>query len=61
METTSEYCLDVSADQLLFLYLFVSFNLQEEKKDDLETYVTVSVDTEHKVKDHYHVHEQLGV
>ncbi|KAM9837564.1 myosin light chain kinase, smooth muscle-like [Aulostomus maculatus] len=32
-----------------------------EKKDELESYVTVSIDTVHKVKDLYHVHEQLGV
>ncbi|GAA6214339.1 myosin light chain kinase, smooth muscle-like isoform X1 [Lates japonicus] len=33
----------------------------KEKKEEPETYVTVTVDTKHKVKDHYNVHEQLGV
>lgn len=33
----------------------------EEKKEEPETYVTVTIDTKHKVKDHYNVHEQLGV
>ncbi|KAF3704347.1 Myosin light chain kinase, smooth muscle [Channa argus] len=30
-------------------------------KEDPEVYVTMTIDTDHKVKDHYNVHEQLGV
>ncbi|XP_034050119.1 myosin light chain kinase, smooth muscle-like [Thalassophryne amazonica] len=30
-------------------------------KEKTETYVTVTVDTTHKVEEHYNVHEQLGV
>ncbi|KAM9336873.1 myosin light chain kinase, smooth muscle-like isoform 2-T2 [Symphorus nematophorus] len=33
----------------------------KEKKEEPESYVTVTIDTKHKVKDHYSVHEQLGV
>lgn len=35
--------------------------LLEEKKEDTQTYVTVIVNTQNKVKDHYNVHEKLGV
>ncbi|XP_072230284.1 myosin light chain kinase, smooth muscle-like [Leuresthes tenuis] len=31
-----------------------------EKNDEPESYVTVDVDTKHKIKDHYDVHEKLG-
>ncbi|CAJ1080340.1 myosin light chain kinase%2C smooth muscle-like [Xyrichtys novacula] len=31
------------------------------KKEEPEQYVTVTIDTKHKVKDHYSVHEKLGV
>uniref|UniRef100_A0A3Q3SHW2 Myosin light chain kinase, smooth muscle-like n=1 Tax=Mastacembelus armatus TaxID=205130 RepID=A0A3Q3SHW2_9TELE len=34
---------------------------REEKKEVSESYVTVTVDTKNKVKDHYNVHEKLGV
>ncbi|XP_033974932.1 myosin light chain kinase, smooth muscle-like isoform X1 [Trematomus bernacchii] len=34
---------------------------KEEKKDEPDSYVTVTIDTKHKAKDHYNVHEQLGV
>lgn len=32
-----------------------------EKKEEADSYVTLTIDTEHKVRDHYNVHEQLGV
>ncbi|KAK1881373.1 Myosin light chain kinase smooth muscle [Dissostichus eleginoides] len=34
---------------------------KEEKKDEPDSYVTVTIDTKHKAKDHYNVHERLGV
>ena len=40
---------------------------KEEKKkkkreeEETDSYVTVTVDTKHKVKDHYILHEKLGV
>ncbi|XP_054454827.1 myosin light chain kinase, smooth muscle-like isoform X2 [Anoplopoma fimbria] len=34
---------------------------REEKKEESESYVTVTIDTKHKAKDHYNVHEKLGV
>lgn len=34
---------------------------EEETKEEPESYVTVTIDTKHKVKDHYNVHEKLGV
>ncbi|XP_053197025.1 myosin light chain kinase, smooth muscle-like [Scomber japonicus] len=34
---------------------------KEETKEKPESYVTVTIDTKHKVKDHYNVHEKLGV
>ncbi|XP_051273910.1 myosin light chain kinase, smooth muscle isoform X2 [Dicentrarchus labrax] len=33
----------------------------KEKKTEPESYITVTIDTKHKVKDHYSVHEKLGV
>ncbi|KAM6898342.1 myosin light chain kinase, smooth muscle-like [Lycodopsis pacificus] len=33
----------------------------EKKKEGSESYVTVTIDTEHKAKDFYNVHEKLGV
>ncbi|XP_035522793.1 myosin light chain kinase, smooth muscle-like [Morone saxatilis] len=33
----------------------------KEKKKAPESYITVTIDTKHKVKDHYSVHEKLGV
>ncbi|XP_070783037.1 myosin light chain kinase, smooth muscle-like [Enoplosus armatus] len=33
----------------------------KEKKEKPESYITVTIDTKHKVKDHYDVHEKLGV
>ncbi|XP_038591011.1 myosin light chain kinase, smooth muscle-like isoform X2 [Micropterus salmoides] len=32
-----------------------------KKKEEPASYVTVTIDTKHKVKDHYNVHEKLGV
>ncbi|KAF7204301.1 myosin light chain kinase, smooth muscle isoform X2 [Nothobranchius furzeri] len=32
-----------------------------EKKEESEPYVMVTIDTKHKVNDHYNVHEKLGV
>ncbi|XP_034414613.1 myosin light chain kinase, smooth muscle-like isoform X2 [Cyclopterus lumpus] len=34
---------------------------KEEKKGESESYITVTIDTKHKAKDHYNVHEKLGV
>lgn len=34
---------------------------KEEKKEESESYITVTIDTKHKAKDHYNVHEKLGV
>ncbi|XP_031171143.1 myosin light chain kinase, smooth muscle-like isoform X3 [Sander lucioperca] len=34
---------------------------KEEKKEESESHITVTIDTKHKVKDHYNVHERLGV
>ncbi|XP_028989089.1 myosin light chain kinase, smooth muscle-like isoform X2 [Betta splendens] len=39
----------------------VTMATERVKKEEPESYVTLSVDTEHKVRDHYNVHEQLGV
>ncbi|XP_058477440.1 myosin light chain kinase, smooth muscle-like [Solea solea] len=39
----------------------VEMATEKEKKDELDSYITVTVDTKHKVKDHYNVHEKLGV
>ncbi|KAA8581487.1 hypothetical protein FQN60_003068 [Etheostoma spectabile] len=36
-------------------------NSKEKKKEESESYITVTIDTEHKAKDHYNVHERLGV
>lgn len=33
----------------------------KEKKEEPGTYITVTIDTKHKVTDHYNVHEKLGV
>ncbi|KAM3592455.1 uncharacterized protein V6R79_019245 [Siganus canaliculatus] len=33
----------------------------KKKKEEPESYVTVTIDTKHKVADHYNVHEKLGV
>ncbi|XP_029383776.1 myosin light chain kinase, smooth muscle-like [Echeneis naucrates] len=33
----------------------------KEKKEEPESYVTVSINTKNKVKDHFNVHEKLGV
>lgn len=38
--------------------VFVS---KEEKKEKPGSYVTVTIDTKHKARDHYNVHEKLGV
>ncbi|XP_056285534.1 myosin light chain kinase, smooth muscle-like isoform X2 [Pseudoliparis swirei] len=34
---------------------------KKEKQEVSESFVTVTIDTEHKAKDHYNVHEKLGV
>lgn len=34
---------------------------EKEKQEVSESFVTVTIDTEHKAKDHYNVHEKLGV
>ncbi|XP_041818632.1 myosin light chain kinase, smooth muscle-like isoform X2 [Chelmon rostratus] len=33
----------------------------KQKKEEPESYLTVIIDTDHKVKEHYNVHEKLGV
>ncbi|XP_029312068.1 myosin light chain kinase, smooth muscle-like isoform X2 [Cottoperca gobio] len=34
---------------------------KKEKKDEPDSYITVTIDTKHKAEDHYKVHEKLGV
>lgn len=34
---------------------------KEEKTEEPESYITVTIDAKHKVRDHYNVHEKLGV
>ncbi|XP_070846734.1 myosin light chain kinase, smooth muscle-like isoform X2 [Chaetodon trifascialis] len=33
----------------------------KQKKEEPKSYITVTIDTNHKVKEHYNVHEKLGV
>ncbi|KAE8284102.1 Myosin light chain kinase, smooth muscle [Larimichthys crocea] len=40
---------------------WVNMATAEKKKEERMTYITVTIDTKHKVKDHYNVHEKLGV
>ncbi|XP_051795867.1 myosin light chain kinase, smooth muscle-like isoform X1 [Acanthochromis polyacanthus] len=40
---------------------FVKMATAKEKKEEPESYVTVVTDTKHKIKEHYDVHEKLGV
>ncbi|XP_008277350.1 myosin light chain kinase, smooth muscle-like isoform X2 [Stegastes partitus] len=40
---------------------FVKMATAKEKKEEPESYVTMTTDTKHKVKEHYNVHEKLGV
>ncbi|KAG8008667.1 Myosin light chain kinase [Nibea albiflora] len=40
---------------------WVNMAAAEQKKEEPRTYITVTIDTKHKVKDHYSVHEKLGV
>ncbi|XP_038128593.1 myosin light chain kinase, smooth muscle-like [Cyprinodon tularosa] len=39
----------------------ISMAATKEKKDEPDSYVMVTIDTKHKVRDHYNVHEKLGV
>uniref|UniRef100_A0A4W5MYT3 Fibronectin type-III domain-containing protein n=1 Tax=Hucho hucho TaxID=62062 RepID=A0A4W5MYT3_9TELE len=39
----------------------VKMDTRGELKEESQSYVTVTIDTTHKVKDHYNVHEKLGV
>ncbi|XP_035602993.1 myosin light chain kinase, smooth muscle-like [Oncorhynchus keta] len=39
----------------------VKMDTRGEPKVESQSYVTVTIDTTHKVKDHYNVHEKLGV
>uniref|UniRef100_A0A674AS97 Myosin light chain kinase, smooth muscle-like n=1 Tax=Salmo trutta TaxID=8032 RepID=A0A674AS97_SALTR len=39
----------------------VKMDTRGEPKEESQSYVTVTIDTTHKVKDHYNVHEKLGV
>lgn len=41
-------------------YVFVSFCTEKETEES-QPYIKVTIDTTHKVKDHYNVHEKLGV
>lgn len=45
----------------LFVTSVYFFAFEEKKKEERMTYITVTIDTKHKVKDHYNVHEKLGV
>uniref|UniRef100_A0A8C7STJ2 Myosin light chain kinase, smooth muscle-like n=1 Tax=Oncorhynchus mykiss TaxID=8022 RepID=A0A8C7STJ2_ONCMY len=39
----------------------IKMDTRGEPKEESQSYVTVTIDTTHKVKDHYNVHEKLGV
>ncbi|CAB1312155.1 unnamed protein product, partial [Coregonus sp. 'balchen'] len=39
----------------------VKMDTRVESKEESQSYVTVTIDTTHKIKDHYNVHEKLGV
>ncbi|XP_046887941.1 myosin light chain kinase, smooth muscle-like isoform X1 [Hypomesus transpacificus] len=39
----------------------VKMDTKGEKKEEPESYVTFTIDTKNKVKDHYNIHEKLGV
>ncbi|XP_068439500.1 myosin light chain kinase, smooth muscle-like isoform X2 [Clinocottus analis] len=39
----------------------VKMETKKEKKEESESYITVTIDTKHKAKDHYNVLEKLGV
>ncbi|KAK5611770.1 hypothetical protein CRENBAI_010143 [Crenichthys baileyi] len=41
--------------------LYIKMAAAKEKKHEPDSYVTVTIDTQHKVRDHYNVHEKLGV
>lgn len=43
----------------MFIFLFLCF--EEEKKVASRSYIAVTIDTKHKVTDHYIQHEKLGV
>ena len=47
------------ADLLVSLFSIVSQG-GKKKEEESKSYVTVTIDTTHKVKDHYNVHEILG-
>lgn len=52
----------LSGGMCLFVTSCVFFVFEEkEKEEEPEPYITVTIDTKHKVKDHYKVHEKLGV
>ncbi|XP_043957725.1 myosin light chain kinase, smooth muscle-like [Gambusia affinis] len=40
---------------------YIKMATSKENKEEPGSYVTVTIDTKHKVKDHYNVHEKLGV
>nr|XP_020510609.1 myosin light chain kinase, smooth muscle-like [Labrus bergylta]XP_020510610.1 myosin light chain kinase, smooth muscle-like [Labrus bergylta] len=39
----------------------IKMETAKQKKQEPESFITVTIDTKHKVKDHYNVHEKLGV
>ena len=41
--------------------MMLCFTFEGEKKEEPESYVTFTIDTKNKVKDHYNIHEKLGV
>lgn len=53
----------LSGGMCLFVNILFYFFVFEEKgkKEEPESYNTATIDTKHKVKDHYNVHEKLGV
>lgn len=56
----------VQGGMCLFVIFFMCVSKEEKKKkkreeEETDSYVTVTVDTKHKVKDHYILHEKLGV
>ncbi|MEQ2298780.1 hypothetical protein AMECASPLE_008888 [Ameca splendens] len=41
--------------------LYIKMAAAKEQKHEPDSYVTVTIDTRHRVRDHYNVHEKLGV
>lgn len=57
----AESCFRYHCWEKLLYYFLCVFVPKEEMKPEPESYVTVTIDTKHKVRDHYNVYEKLGV